>query len=146
MSSHDACIFGAHSLAARFRCVSPIRTTRTRTQTTLTKLAEMVANVHGELAFLEALLDGTGSGAPGSMQGMAPEVQVRLAARRLKLVADRDALYATIRQFDAGIDPAGIGRADGWRGRFGRPCKPAAFQRRYIESIARAQFENNGNI
>ncbi len=90
--------------------------TRTRTQTTLTKLAEMVANVHGELAFLDGLLHG----ATGSMRGMAPEVQVRLAARQLKLVADRDALYATIRQFDAGIDPAGIGSADGWRAGFGR--------------------------
>jgi hypothetical protein len=90
--------------------------TRTRTQTALTKLAEMVANVHGELAFLEGLL----SGEAGPLQGMAPEVLVRLAARRLKLLGDRDALYATIRQFDAGIDPAGIGRSEGWRGRFGR--------------------------
>ena len=31
--------------------------TRTRTQTTLTKLAMLVANVHGELALVERLLD-----------------------------------------------------------------------------------------
>ena len=108
--------------------------TRTRTQTTLTKLAEMVANVLGELAFLEGLLDDAVSGAPGSMQGMAPEVRVRLAARRLKLLADRDALYATIRQFDAGIDPAGIGSGEGWRGRFGsRQLGTKRLVARYIE-------------
>lgn len=85
--------------------------TRTRTQTTLTKLAEMVANVHGELAFLDGLLAGT---------GQTPEVLGRLQARRQKLVADRDALYATIRQFDASIDPERIGAIDGWKLRFGR--------------------------
>ncbi len=90
--------------------------TRTRTQTTLTKLAEMVANVHGELAFLDGLL----SGATGSLQGMTPGAHERLAARRLKLRGDCDALYATIRQFDGNIDPAGIGSADGGRKQYGR--------------------------
>jgi hypothetical protein len=114
--------------------------TRTRTQTTLTKLAEMVANVHGELAFLEGLRAAeAGSGGPGSMQGMAPEVQVKLAARRLKLLADRDALYATIRQFDAGIDPGLVGLSQAWKKRCGRPCKPATFQRRFIEKLNLAQ-------
>lgn len=37
--------------------------TRTRTQTALTKLAEMVANVHGEMAFLDELLEGELAGA-----------------------------------------------------------------------------------
>lgn len=111
--------------------------TRTRTQTTLTKLAELVANVHGELAFLEGLLAGaTGSGALGSMQGMAPEAQAMLAARRLKLLGDRDALYATIRQFDAGIDPAGIGSADGWRKQYGRGLSDAGLVRRYLAETA----------
>ena len=111
--------------------------TRTRTQTTLTKLAEMVANVHGELAFLEGLLAGeAGSGAPGSMQGMAPDVQARLAARRLKLLGDRDALYATIRQFDAGIDPAGIGSSEGWRKQYGRGLSEPGLVRRYLARTA----------
>ena len=97
--------------------------TRTRTQTTLTKLAEMVANVHGELAFLDGLLTGAvsaggGLGAGAAIPGsLAPEVRARMTARRRKLLGDRDALYTTIRQFDAGIDPEGIGGSDGWRGR-----------------------------
>lgn len=110
--------------------------TRTRTQTTLSKLAEMVANVHGELAILEGLLAGeAGFGAPGSMQEMAPDVQVRLAARRLQLVRDRDALYATIRQFDASIDPAGIGSGDGWRKSYGRRLGEPELKRRYLAGL-----------
>ena len=85
--------------------------TRTRTQTTLTKLAEMVANVHGELAFVDGVLAGA---------GRTPEALLRLHARKQKLAADRDALYRTVRQFDASIDPQGIGAIDGWKLRFGR--------------------------
>lgn len=92
--------------------------TRTRTQTTLTKLAEMVANVHGELEFLEGLLKAAGT--PEATPAVTPEVLERMAARRQKLLGDRDALYATIRQFDADIDPERIGCSDGWQGRLGR--------------------------
>lgn len=97
--------------------------TRTRTQTTLTKLAELVANVHGELAFLEGLLaqptvDPVGRAS--AHMGLTPEVRVRLDARRLKLRADRDALYATVRQFDFSIDLERIGALDGWKLQFGR--------------------------
>lgn len=92
--------------------------TRTRTQSTLTKLAEMVANVQGELAFLDELLEPAAAGAAGS-KGSPPELYARLAARRLQLVSNRDALYATVRQFDGRIDPHGIGIGDGWRTRFG---------------------------
>lgn len=90
--------------------------TRTRTQTTLTKLAELVADVHGELAFVEGLL------AQGAMPalGGTPEVLARLALRRLELVGSRDALYATLRQFDASIEPERIGALEGWTARFGR--------------------------
>jgi hypothetical protein len=89
--------------------------TRNRTQKALTKFAEMVANVHGELAFLEGLLAGV---APE--QELGPDVRARLELRRAKLVADRDALYATVRQFDASIEPERIGSAEGWRKGFGR--------------------------
>ncbi len=86
--------------------------TRTRTQTALTKLALMVASIHGELAFVEDLIAtcaGTGSAAtaaPGirtntGMQAVLP----RLERRRQELVHNRDALYATIRQFDPKIAP-----------------------------------------
>ncbi|GEM_PF-1560001 len=100
--------------------------TRTRTQTALTKLAEMVANVHGELAFVEGLLargnaDVGSEGRRISSQGqLTPEALLRLEARRLKLVRDRDALYATLRQFDSRIDPQQIGAINGWQLRFGR--------------------------
>lgn len=89
--------------------------TRTRTQATLTKLAEMVANVHGELEFVEGLLAGDELG-----QCLAPDMRARLLARQTKLAGDRDALYATVRQFDSGIEPERIGSAEGWRLEFGR--------------------------
>jgi hypothetical protein len=98
--------------------------TRTRTQTTLTKLAELVANVHGELAFVEGLLaQGVATGAVPDLtpaSGMTPEVLARLALKRLELVGSRYALYATLRQFDGGIEPERIGALDGWTARFGR--------------------------
>lgn len=84
--------------------------TRTRTQTTLTKLAELVANVHGELEFLEGLA------------GM-PEAQgagAALEARRVKLVSERDALYTTLRQFDPSLSPEQIGAQDAWTKSYGR--------------------------
>jgi hypothetical protein len=90
--------------------------TRTRTQTTLTKLAEMVANVHGELDFLEGLLSGVGA-APS--ENLTPEVRARLCGRKLRLIGDQHALYSTLRQFDANIDPCAIGSAQSWRKRFG---------------------------
>lgn len=87
--------------------------TRTRTQTTLNKLAEMLANVNGELAFVDGLLQRT-EGATAE-----PVARTRLAARLQKLVADRAALCATIRQFDAEIDPERVGTLEGWRLKFG---------------------------
>lgn len=84
--------------------------TRTRTQTTLTKLAELVANVHGELEFLEGLLS----------QTTTPERQARLETRRLELVSNREAFYATIRQFDPEIAPENIGTSHEWQKQFGR--------------------------
>lgn len=96
--------------------------TRTRTQTTLTKLAELMANVHGELAFLEGLMrmpEAHGAGAG-------------LEARRMKLVSDREALYATLKQFDASIDPENIGCGDEWRKQHDRRLGEAALTRRYL--------------
>lgn len=98
--------------------------TRTRTQTTLTKLAELVANVHGELAFLEDLV-------------VLPEAQgasATLEARWMKLVGDREALYATLRQFDPTINPESIGVAETWRNRYGRGLGPTTLIARYVAS------------
>lgn len=125
--------------------------TRTRTQTTLTKLAELVANVHGELEFLEGLLAGCecGSdssvggrpqcgalGAPGATGELELETRGRLAARRRALLANRDALYATVRQFDPEIDPGRIGVAEGWRLRLGtRNLSAEGLQRRFLAKL-----------
>ena len=73
--------------------------TRTRTQTTLTKLAQRVAEVHGELEYLEEVL----------AKEMPTEKRAVLEAKRLSVMGHRDALYLTIRQFDPRIDPAEIG-------------------------------------
>lgn len=116
--------------------------TRTRTQTTLTKLAKLVANVHGELAFVEGLLAGYGDGlARGGMETAAEaqgaaEAHGRLLVRRQVLLANREALYATIRQFDPGIAPGQIGAGDGWHKRYRRGVSLAELARRYEKELA----------
>lgn len=108
--------------------------TRTRTQTTLTKLAMLVANVHGELAFVERLLDEARAAAAVTenagdvvqMQNsrVTPQQKSRamvravarerteemlvlaLKRRHHALLRMRESLYATVRQFDPGLDPA----------------------------------------
>lgn len=77
--------------------------TRTRTQTTLTKLVKMVAEVQGELVFVERLL------------GEVPEHKGVLEARRDVLLRDRDALYLTLKQFDSEIEPEEIKESNGWQ-------------------------------
>jgi len=106
--------------------------TRTRTQTTLTKLVTLVANVHGELRFVDsqaAMLCGASSA--GKQQALL----AGLASRRAQLESSRDALYTTIRQFDAELDPASIGSADGWLKPFGRG---ATGGKRYLASLVDA--------
>ena len=68
--------------------------TRTRTQTTLTKLATMVANVHGELEFVEELLAQAGAEAAAAGQGkFSPEEVAALQSRKAALEEKRQALY-----------------------------------------------------
>lgn len=108
--------------------------TRTRTQTTLNKLAEMVANVHGEVEFVEGLLTPDHPVVAGTTR-RALDLEPRnvLMARRRVLLANRDALYATVRQFDPDIDPGQIGVSEGWRLRFGRRGLGAkALKARYL--------------
>jgi hypothetical protein len=110
--------------------------TRTRTQTTLTKLAEMVANVHGELGFVEGLLVQGAVPGDASALEVTPEVLARLALRRLELTGNRDALYATVRQFDAGVEPDRIGALEEWRKRYGRKGLSAAIlEQRYRRTL-----------
>lgn len=97
--------------------------TRTRTQTALTKLVTMVANVHGDLAFVEELLLARRYAGP-----FGKEV---LTARHRCLLDQRNALYVTLRQFDATLEPESIGSLDGWIRPYGRKVtKPML--RRYL--------------
>jgi hypothetical protein len=125
--------------------------TRTRTQTTLTKLAMLVANVHGELALVERLLgdaravlaqveaagvDAGVEAAKASARTKAAESQMRtLERRRQGLLGLRDSLYATVRQFDPGLDPTDIGSDDGWLKKFGRGAGKAAVGR-YLTALS----------
>lgn len=66
--------------------------TRTRTQTTLTRLAKLLANLNGEMEFVERL------------KRELPAFSNALEVRRTKLAADRAAVCATIKQFDPDVD------------------------------------------
>lgn len=79
--------------------------TRTRTQTTLTKLAQKLGEVKGELAFVEAWLVETG----------AP---VELARRRALLMEQSQALVTTLQLFDPELDASQVAVSEGWRKRY----------------------------
>lgn len=98
--------------------------TRNRTQTTLTKLAERVASVHGELAYVD-----------GRLACDLPEpLREGLARRRGELVELREALYVTLRQFDPALDPMSIGATEEWLRPYGRGI---AGRERYARSLLR---------
>lgn len=100
--------------------------TRNRTQTTLTKLAQLVANVHGEIAFLQQLLE--------QPPGLAPEKVTAVQTRLSALEEKRQALYLTLRQFNPELDPAEIGRADEWLRPYG-PRGGITAQKRYCKAL-----------
>lgn len=89
--------------------------TRTRTQTTLTRLAQATAEVHAERALIEALTPLLADSCP------------QLAARREHLLLERDALYLTLRQFDEEIDGQVIGESWRWLRRSGCRTRRACF-------------------
>jgi hypothetical protein len=101
--------------------------TRTRNQTTLTKLAQMLADINGEIAFNAGLVE-------------HPLVKLfdgdldRLLARRGVLVRDRAALVVTLRQFDPDIDPECIGESQSWLKT--RCRKPLSRQATYLKRLA----------
>lgn len=118
--------------------------TRTRTQTALTKLAMFVANVHGELAFVEGLLAQAEEGSEGAKgDGCAgADALALLNARRQKLLADRDALYATVRRFDPKLDPETIGVGADWKLQFGRRgISTLTLKARYINQLQKGLTE-----
>lgn len=76
--------------------------TRTRTQTALTQLVETLANLKGELAFVEAWL-------------AEPGAPAELSARREVLIGRVAALTTTLRLFDPGLDVGRVAALDDWR-------------------------------
>lgn len=97
--------------------------TRTRTQTALTQLAKLVAEVHGELSTVESLIQNH------------PEHAVALRKRRTELESHRDAFYATIKQFNPELDPTVVGALDGWMRPYGRSGTKTAIAR-YLKSLS----------
>jgi len=79
--------------------------TRTRTQTTLTKLAQKLGEVKGELAFVDEWM--AEAGAP-----------VELARRRALLMEQVDALVTTLQLFDRELDVSQVAALEGWRKRY----------------------------
>ena len=95
--------------------------TRTRTQTTLTKLVTLLANVNGELEFVQELLL------------TAEEHRVLLQARASVLARQQEVLCASLKQFDANLEPDAVGAAHGWwPGR--RPKSKQILASRYLET------------
>jgi hypothetical protein len=101
--------------------------TRTRTQTALNKLATSLAEVNGELAFLE------------SLQGLRVDQEDAAAARRMELLRLREALFIVIRRYDPELKPEDIGATYHWMRPFGRKAT-AAFMGRYFEAYCRPEL------
>ncbi len=97
--------------------------TRTRTQTALTKLAERLSNVKGELQFL------------GELLSQHPEHGAALAGRREQLRVKLEALSVTLRQFDESIDPDQIVPGREWRRGY-RARSDKALARNYLATLA----------
>lgn len=94
--------------------------TRTRTQTALTKLVELLSNVKGELEYVEVLLVAE------------PQAAQALLARQRVLQGQHDALCATLKQFDAALDPEQVVAGAGWQKAY-RARTPKTLLRRYCE-------------
>lgn len=96
--------------------------TRTRTQTALTQLVETLANLKGELAFVEDWL--AEDGAPAE-----------LANRREVLREQLNALMTTLWVFDPALDVGQVAVAEGWARTFGRKgLSLTRLRRRYIKA------------
>jgi hypothetical protein len=85
-------------------------------------LAKLVANVHGEL---ETLAD---------LGRQCPEHEKAIVHRTSELERNRDALYATLKQFDPELDPTAIGTRNDWMRTYGKIGTKTAL-RRYVEAM-----------
>lgn len=110
--------------------------TRTRTQTTLSKLALKVAEAHGELAYLDELLcnRAAAAGQP-SADAFSDAERAALEQRRTAVMSARNALYVVIRQFDPDLDPAQIGTVDSWKGPLKRFRNVKSLRRAYLSQL-----------
>lgn len=95
--------------------------TRTRTQTTLTKLAQKLGETKGELAFVEAWM--AEAGAPAE-----------LARRRALLLEQSLALVTTLQLFDPELKVSHVAALDGWRKRY-RARTEKALRTRYAATL-----------
>jgi hypothetical protein len=94
---------------------------RTRTQTTLTRLAELLANLNGELEFVARLVHEN------------PGHQDLLRARQHALQTDREAVRVTLSQSDPTTNVLGVGTLDEWMRSYGRPGRQ--LQARYLARL-----------
>jgi hypothetical protein len=95
--------------------------TRTRTQTTLTRLAQRLAETNDEMALCQNIL---------ASCDLTPWIHEAVSARLDALDQDRHALCETIRQFDPELDPETVGRSLNW---FRTRCrKPESLRRAYL--------------
>jgi hypothetical protein len=97
--------------------------TRTRTQTTLTKLVELLSSVKGELEYVDVLLVAK------------PEAAAALLARKTVLQSQHDALCSTLRQFDESLDPEQVVAGARWQKKY-RVRTPKTLAKRYLEAVA----------
>lgn len=96
--------------------------TRTRTQEALNKLAFCLAEVNGELQFL----DGLGR--------LRKDRQALADARRTELLHVRDAFFVVIKRYDPELEPERIGATYGWMKPYGRKVTVRTV-RRYFASM-----------
>ncbi len=104
--------------------------TRTRTQTALTRLATMVAEVHGELEFVEGLL----ARAEAGEAVLSDEQAKALRSKKEALEEKRQALYLTLRQFEPDTNPESICSSQDWLKPWGRDFSETSLTR-YCASL-----------
>ena len=95
--------------------------TRTRTQTTLTRLAQKLGEVKGELAFVKEWM--AEAGAP-----------VELVSRRALLMEHAQALVTTLQLFDPALDGGQVSPLEGWKKTY-RARTEKGLRFRYLRSL-----------
>ncbi len=102
--------------------------TRTRTQTALTKLVELLSNVKGELEYVEVLVVAE------------PQAAGALLARQKMLQGQHAALCATLKQFDESLDPEQVVAGAGWQKAY-RVRTPQGLIRKYLLDASRFEVK-----